>query len=83
MTVTVVNHSKTGIEVHKVGCADIEKSRKKRLVNSDWPVTIPDGADVGIAVVADLNDGFGWDATSDEPAPWSTNDIRVFPCVKG
>lgn len=82
-TVTVINHSSNGIVVHKVGCADIERERRKRMVNSDWPVEVSEGIDIAGAVADDLNASFGWPESygPDEDAPWSPSNITVMPCV--
>jgi hypothetical protein len=82
MTVTVVNHMAKGVEVHACGCSDIARQKKMRRLNSDWTVEVPEGVSVIDAVVADLNESFGWEAGSDEPAPWAAHDVRVLPCVK-
>lgn len=82
-TVTVINHSRDGITVHRPGCSDIARATKLRHVNSDWPVTIPAGANIAEAVAASLNADFGWPYEgSDEPAPWSASNIKVLPCTK-
>ena len=83
MRVTVLNHSRDGIVVHKPGCADIAKQVRRREVNSDWPVDVPDGTEVATAVADNLNASFGWpyDGDPDEPAPWAARNIRVLPCV--
>ena len=84
-TVTLVNHNVNHIEVHKPGCADIAKSERRGLVNSTWPVKVPDGVTVADAAVADLNAGFGWPESygPGEPPPWTVANIVVFPCTKG
>lgn len=83
MKVHVINHTRKGIVIHKFGCADVEKDIRRRYeINSDWPIDVPANVDAATAVVADLNDGFGWTPDDDEPAPWSVGDVRVMPCVK-
>jgi len=82
-TVTVLNHMRDGITVHRVGCGDIARARKLRLLNSEFPVEVPAGMDVATAVVAELNDDFGWSPDDGEPAPWSVSSVRILPCVKG
>jgi len=81
MKVCVVNHMGRGIEVHRVGCADVERERRRRRLNSDWIADVPENMSVNEAIVRDLNDGFCWEPNSGEPAPWSENDVRVMPCV--
>ena len=83
VTVTIVNHARHGMQVHRVGCADIARQKKLREVNSDWNVEVADGMTPLAAAVADLNDGFGWPYEgSDEPAPWSEHDVRALPCLR-
>ena len=81
-TVTVVNHMTHGIQIHKVGCADILREVKKRHVNNTFDIEIPDGAKIAETVAADINDGFGWTAESGEPEPWPASMLHVMPCCK-
>ena len=85
MKVHVLNHQQHDIVVHRVGCADIERERRKGKLNSDWLLDIPEGKDIAAAVAADVNEGFGWPNPDDpdEPEPWPASMIRVMPCVKG
>ncbi len=82
MKVQVVNHMRRDIEVHKVGCADIAREQKRRQVNSTWVTEIPEGKTIVEAVVAELNDDFGWSPDDGEPAPWAVHNVRVLPCCK-
>lgn len=88
MKIQVVNHARRDIEVHAPGCADIEREKRKLLVNSDWPLEIPEGKTIEQAVADDLNESFGWPysdgngGVTDEPAPWSETHVRVMPCCK-
>lgn len=82
MKVHVCNHTRKDIQVHRIGCADIQRDKKRRLLNSDWMLTVPDGKSVAAAVVDDLNGSFCWDPKSGDPAPWSEGDVRIMPCCK-
>lgn len=84
MKVTVLNHTREGIVVHRVGCADITRAKKYGMVNSDWPIDISTSSDISTAVADDLNASFGYPETygDDEAPPWSAADIRIMPCVK-
>jgi len=83
VTVTIGNNARHGMQVHKPGCADIARAKKKLEVNSDWNIEVADGMTPLAAAVADLNAGFGWPDSYDEgdAAPWSEHDVRVLPCV--
>jgi hypothetical protein len=81
MQVHIVNHMVHDIQVHRVGCADVAREKQRGRLNSDWILDVPAGKNVEDAVVDDLNDGFCWTPDSGEPAPWSTSNVRVMPCV--
>lgn len=89
MKVHVVNHMRHDIQVHRVGCADIEREKRRGRLNSDWKLEVPEGKAVAEAVADDLNEGFGWPETYrdpvtgevDEPAPWDASHVKVMPCV--
>lgn len=82
MKVHVINHMRLGVQVHRVGCADIARVIAKRQTNSDYLVDVPAGMTPLDAVVADLNDSFAWSPDSGEPAPWSAAHVTLLPCVK-
>lgn len=80
MKVHICNHMRKDIIVHRIGCADIERDKKRRVLNSDWVFEIPEGKTIRKAVVDDLNEDFGWDPKSSEPQPWHENNITIMPC---
>lgn len=86
MKVQVVNHTQRDIEVHKVGCADIEREQKRMRVNSTWTVEVPEGKTIAEAVAYEIACDFGHvdqdGNLTEDGYPWPPDSIRVLPCCK-
>jgi hypothetical protein len=85
MKVHICNHMRKDIVVHRIGCADILRDRRRDRLNSDWTIEVPEGKTIAAATVDDLNESFGWPNPDDpdEPAPWREDHITLMPCVHG
>ena len=82
---TVVNHSRDGYRVHKVGCRDIEREIRRGEVNQTYNITVTDGDDLVRAVDIDLAaSGIASDygQTPEEWADENSYEARVLPCTK-
>ena len=81
--VHILNHTRDGIVVHAPGCKDLLKTLKRAHIelNSEWTIEVPEGKTIEEAVVADLNESFGWEPGSEDPQPWHDHDVRVLPCA--
>jgi hypothetical protein len=80
MVVTVVSSTSGDIRVHRAGCRDIE--RERRRANSVWNVEVPEGVTPAQAVSDEICADFGWTAEDGEARPWAPEDLTVLPCCK-
>jgi hypothetical protein len=74
MKVALVNHTRRSMEVHRVGCQDYLRDKKRGLLNGVTEEDI-EGQDVATEIAAMLCEDFG------DPTAWHASDIRVLPCV--
>jgi len=78
MKLTVINSTTGQIRVHRAGCRDID--REKRRANSVWNTELPEGKTPADHVADDLCDSFGWEEGCGEDKPWEPEHITVLPC---
>lgn len=83
MKLAIINNSRTGVEVHAAGCADVAKSAKRNHDDA-WVLEVES--------LVELSEEYWGDVISDEVDPASpegkaiardyTSQFRVLPCAK-
>jgi len=84
-TYAVVDHSRDGFRVHKVGCRDIERGIRRGEVNAVWSLTVEDGVDLVRAVDIDIAESGIASDHGQTPEEWADDNsygATVLPCCK-